>query len=432
MSKSFTVIETLKLSSDSIQQRIDDRFWLWIATVALLGTLLRIGLIAANYSSLTDDRDAYLTLAESLAKTGQYGVGEPTAFRPPLYPIVLAAAFLAEGVIGVSVELQVAGINLFAAAATIVLAGWIGKRCGRSPVGLTTAILVAVSPLGCRYVTLPMTETLCMALLTAATAITLRMLDEPGMKAAVSLGLLVGLAAMCRPTAWLPGIAYLAVIISRRNTRSSELAAIVLAAAACLVPWMARNAQVFGKPVALTTHGGYTIALGNNDAFYDDVVRQPWGTVWTTGQQEWIAAEQAAQAEAEVRGELQSDAAYRATAKRTIRKRPADFLRACWLRFLRFWWPVPLTDFGPWILRVGSVVFYVSCYAAALFGLFRAIWVGRRWIPVLAAAPVLFCVLHLVYWSNARMRLPIEPSLFVFSAFGFVREARKPFRKLKK
>ena len=39
-------------------------------------------------------------------------------------------------------------------------------------------------------------------------------------------------------------------------------------AAVVVSPWVIRNQRVFGKPIVTTTHGGYTLWLGNNVAFY--------------------------------------------------------------------------------------------------------------------------------------------------------------------
>ncbi len=38
---------------------------------------------------------------------------------------------------------------------------------------------------------------------------------------------------------------------------------------ACLVPWMVRNQRQIGHPIAMTTHGGYTLLLANNEMLYN-------------------------------------------------------------------------------------------------------------------------------------------------------------------
>ena len=38
-----------------------------------------------------------------------------------------------------------------------------------------------------------------------------------------------------------------------------------------LSPWVYRNYQLFDKPVFATTHGGYTLLLGNNPLYYQQL-----------------------------------------------------------------------------------------------------------------------------------------------------------------
>ena len=49
---------------------------------------------------------------------------------------------------------------------------------------------------------------------------------------------------------------------------------------AVLAPWAVRNALVLGEPVWTTTHGGYTLALANNEVYYRDVLGGSPGQVW--------------------------------------------------------------------------------------------------------------------------------------------------------
>ena len=48
-----------------------------------------------------------------------------------------------------------------------------------------------------------------------------------------------------------------------------------------------RNHRVFGEWVWTTTHGGYTLALANNEIYYRDVLLGPPGRVWS-GQDQWL------------------------------------------------------------------------------------------------------------------------------------------------
>ena len=53
------------------------------------------GVLWALRGNLTDDPDAYRQIAENLLRHGVFAMGEgdhpqPTAYRPPLYPVVLS------------------------------------------------------------------------------------------------------------------------------------------------------------------------------------------------------------------------------------------------------------------------------------------------------------------------------------------------------
>ena len=41
---------------------------------------------------------------------------------------------------------------------------------------------------------------------------------------------------------------------------------------AVLLPWAVRNALVLAEPIITTTHGGYTLALANNEVYYRDIL----------------------------------------------------------------------------------------------------------------------------------------------------------------
>ena len=54
-----------------------------------------------------------------------------------------------------------------------------------------------------------------------------------------------------------------------------------LAMAAAWLPGRHAIALIFGVPVWTTTHGGYTLALANNEVYYRDVLNGSPGAVWT-------------------------------------------------------------------------------------------------------------------------------------------------------
>ena len=66
-----------------------------LLSVLFFAALLRGGVLWVMQGNLNEDRDAYREIAENLATYRVFGLGKdgeprPTAYRPPLYPVMLA------------------------------------------------------------------------------------------------------------------------------------------------------------------------------------------------------------------------------------------------------------------------------------------------------------------------------------------------------
>ncbi|HND52812.1 MAG TPA: hypothetical protein PLV92_10465, partial [Pirellulaceae bacterium] len=344
---------------------------------------------------------------------------------------------------------------------------------------VVAAALGAADPLLLNQSTLVMTETLA-ALLSMVVLWRLVALDRrPTYFSAATAGIAIGLAALCRPT-YLPLLALVpaAMIVLRRSSSSSQdsattqrpelmssdetstelaesladrndapspskknaradsplvrrakLAGVVAASILLtLAPWAVRNRLTFGIWKVTTTHGGYTLLLGNNPEFYEHLRTGPAGSVWAPRNDEQLM-EDARAAEglplrAELRSapsgryyELEDDALAYRQAKRFIQAEPAMFIRACLFRVSQFWSPWPHT--GGTLARQAVGVWYVGVFCAAVIGL-----VARRrelldspwlWSGLIVAC---FVAAHVAYWSNLRMRAPIMPLIALAAAAG--------------
>ena len=65
----------------------------WLIGVVAGAAILRLLLFVFQRSELHTDPDAYVALAKTIRTTGGFhspGTELPTAFRPPLYPVLLA------------------------------------------------------------------------------------------------------------------------------------------------------------------------------------------------------------------------------------------------------------------------------------------------------------------------------------------------------
>ena len=190
-------------------------------------------------------------------------------------------------------------------------------------------------------------------------------------------------------------------------------ALLVASAVACVAPWAVRNAVVFGEPVFTTTHGGYTLALANNPAYYEEVLHGPPGAVWG-GHRQWLWWDAVNRAG---RGlpEPEADRRLRHEAETFIASRPREFARAALARLGRFWGVAPAAGVYATPLRVACAVWTAPLWVALGLGLSRrGTW---RWPRAAAAAwLVALTLVHAVYWSDMRMRATVVPAVALVAA----------------
>ena len=521
--------------------RLCVRFVCSVSFVLCVALFLRCGVLLLVPHALQDDTDGYRRLAENLVEHGTFGAeqlsplplgesqgeGVPTAFRPPLYPLVLTGCVAfgnySRGAIGV--------LHVALGVATVGLVLVLGRCCGLGRRGAAmAALLVACDPILLDESTHVMTETLA-TFLTAAGWLALAWAGRQNGDFAIAgsqrlaecakiagnspraagsrlflqlvlAGAVLALGALCRPGLLLWIVAVGAAIWwqafrnikgdspifaetkigtvpetkigtvpnSRGPTARGKIArglhlsaAFALGAIVVLSPWAIRNQIQFGRPIVATTHGGYTLLLGNNPAFYEWLHSGSWGSVWQGDQfnADWERRRP--------NGELQADRQAYAEAWQTICREPGTFFYACLVRIGRFWSPLPhqlSPNESPLrrLSRYAVALWYIAEYLLVLLGIWR-MGRGKRGegrddttdssealpaltlalsqrerghelpsalhLPPSALRPSAFrpspwlwafllvaCLLatHAVYWTDMRMRAPVMPVVAIIAA----------------
>lgn len=416
----------------------------------VVGAGARLGGAWLRPGDLTADHDSYLAHATMLVQ-GEGFAGpfthRPTAFRPPAYPIALAGLQW----IGLQPPTSVAVVNCFCSVAVIGLT-WI--LCGQlqlpPKVSCFATAMTAFDPLLLRYTILPMTEVpaaaMLMAAIVALNAADLRQVAKWHTRAGFYMlsGSLFGLGSLVRPVLLIScGLLVLRRMILRlkcggRLRRQIAMAVLpMVVAIVTLSPWIIRNAVQFYRFIPATTHGGYTLALGNNADFYRDVIDGEVGFPWPGPQldawQQRMIAHSAAEG-VPVDDEAAQDAWYYQQAITSIWAQPLSFLKACLLRLRRFWAVTPGAEPGLpamvttliaiWYSLTGFGVMAAICRSITLF---RGL--QRTCVPeVIQRKPSLadlwlvlfsFMLLHTVYWTDTRMRAPVMPVICILSAVGW-------------
>ncbi len=436
-----------------------------LLAIVLIGMLVRGSVCFWGLQNYSADPDAYRAIAETVANTGVYGLtdrdgnGQPTAFRPPLYPYLLSWITSGGKLSNVAVAVLHTILGAITVACTFLASRSLLGDTFKPAIGVLAAALVAVDPILLQQSTLVMTETVATALASVILWWWTRHCESASgrwvsLRWAIVLGALLSLAYLCRPT-FLVWAVMLCLAVPwageqdcqrprswlRRLSLAVAVGSVVLATV-CL--WTLRNWREIGHPVWATTHGGYTLLLGNNPSFYDYLENGEFGSTWDPesffisyshrydgdpeSEEFWETRWKSTGTIVRSVTENEDDRVAHDAARATIDRQPGWFLWSCAVRLGRLWTPMPHhTPDRSWlgVAAIGS--YYVIFYVAMLAGLWRlrSVVLGYKWWPLLMLA-VTLSVVHAVYWSNLRMRAPIVPALAIIAAVGFSRTGVSP------
>jgi hypothetical protein len=390
--------------------------------------LIRGGALLVLADALKADPDGYRQLAENLVTHGTFGMGEPTAYRPPLYPLLLTGCVA----VGDHARAAIGVLHVVLGLATVALVWVLARWWGFGKLGAAlAALLVALDPILLTQSAQVMTETLAAFLTTAGLVVLTWTSRRPTAYRALLAGATLALGVLCRPTLllwtvlvavtlWLQwafrhGSGATAGLSSstkdtvgqanrgtRHGMRQTPLAcgtaalgcadrsvqpretvphlapiAFLLGILILLSPWAIRNQLQFGRPIVTTTHGGYTLLLANNPEFYEWLGTGAWGSVWRADRfnVEWNGRKP--------HDELQADRLAYSEAWKTIRQAPGTFFYACMVRLGRFCSPLPhqiMADETPSRRRSRYLValWYAMEFLLAAVGVWRLRRAERR------------------------------------------------------
>jgi len=242
-----------------------------VFAAALTVRVVYVLLALRSYSFHADDGH-YSEIASNVAAGRGVSSAFPylwvhhTAFRPPLYPLLLGAAYAVFGVhIGVA-----QGLNILLGSLVVVLAALVAGRLAGRRAALVAALVAALHPALLANDGVVLTEPLALLLMLLAVWL---LLTHRALLAGLALGLLV----LTRPSAQLlvPTLAVLLVL----QARWRQALAVVAMAGLVVAPWVARNVVYFGKPVIVTSNGFNLAAIWSDQSIaaghFLDPVRDP-------------------------------------------------------------------------------------------------------------------------------------------------------------
>lgn len=238
-----------------------------LAAILLVAFSLRLAwalvVESGTRQSFTIDANFYDRVARELLQGEGYlwHNGQPTAYFPPGYPLLLAAAY---GVFGDSLIVAKL-LNVVLGTLTCLLTYAVGRHAYGETVGLLAAALFAVFPGDIYSMSATLSEVPFACLLAGtlfAFLVWSRDPPQPSTWRWLLLGLVLGLASLVRGIA----LPFLAVFVAawlpitgfRRETLKRALLA-ALGLTLVVAPWAIRNHLVMGGPILLSTDGAYVL-----------------------------------------------------------------------------------------------------------------------------------------------------------------------------
>lgn len=354
------------------------------------------------------DESDYLALGQSIAEGSGYvnSHGQPTAFRSPGYPIFLAALAKMTNLDAPTVRYAQA----CAGSITVLLLSLLSLRMAGPVASLVSAGLAAGYPYFVYSTAALFPVTLFSLTLVASVTFLFFGLEENRLGNIALAGLCMGVAILTRTSAAVLAAATLLwlMIILYKSPVKLLLTLLVfsLSMSSVVFPWLLRNYYVLGAPV-LSTNGGRNLWLGNN----------PSSTA-NSGSNIEMPEEFARRIA--MASEIEADRLYSRTALEHIKADQQHYFRLAIKKGIAFWRfdPSPTTEGYPRYKSLHNLFSYLS-YAPivllALTGFAIANRMSKKKMLLWWLFGLFFTLLHAVYISKVRFRLPLDYFLILMA-----------------
>ncbi|MEO6050180.1 MAG: glycosyltransferase family 39 protein [Pyrinomonadaceae bacterium] len=379
------------------------------------------------------DADDYLAAARFISDNGVYlrTSGELPMFRPPLYPLLIAGVWAVFP--GSILAIKVLQVAFFA------LTAWLIFRIGMLVTGdrlmsLAASVIFAVNPIFLVASASILSECLQFLLITAALYLFVSILkgERAGTGRYVSMGLILGLASLNKPSAFgiaLVLVALLVVFKFRHGLDFLKSGFVVAGLFAAILPWSFYNLKTTGEFILLTDGGGYNLWGGsltetipifegsfeNNQVAQDDF-KTLVGDLAKRRIAEWESTVGYSALSIKQRENLWFWAGVE-----NVTANPALTARLFGWKIVNFWKPYLSSEFYSPTLSLLSALFLVPFFAVGLYGL-RRMWADSENFQVALAGVVIFVAamfIHLAFVSSIRHRLPyVDLPMTIFAGVG--------------
>ncbi len=383
-----------------------------LVIVMAVGFLLRLGVAVQSGSHIGwEDEQDYLNLAQNIAQGKGFvdTQGVTTAFRAPGYPAFMALGVLAgiKSVVGFKV------LNVLLGTLMIWLVFVLGKTLVDVKTGLIAAVLSAIYPYYLYMPSVVLATTLFTTMLLTATLLAHISVKDERLIVWLICGVSFGILTLIRPSGAVilaAVIIWMALFIRPLPKKKSRIAVITFAAMLVVIPWMARNSAQIGT-FSISTNGYRNLWLGNNEH-----------ANMNTGSDIEMPAEMQSAIDA-ITTEPGKERIYRLRALQYIKTEPGRFLLLTIKKAAGFWrlTPSPSTETDTdsnTLVNLASLFTVGPLFVLALVGYFFSGTDVRTQFNLWLLYAVFFTLLHAVFISKVRFRLPIDALFMVCAAYA--------------
>jgi len=381
----------------------------WPAAMVLTGLSLRVLYILVTHCYRFGPEHwstfEMATLGHSLASGRGFALAEgagPSAWTAPVYPYLIALAFLIFGVFSPAAAFALLLVNSVFAALTSWTIYRIARRLFTESVAVWSGWIWVLLPSSIYFAVYWFWETTLSAfLLSLLFLLTLQMANENRPLFWCGYGFLWGLIALINTSAvaWLP-FAGCWLVYQLRCRQRPYLRAVVLGSVVfwlTLTPWLVRNYVVFGEPLVRGDFG-VELRAGNNPQ------AQGWWVATYTYNNPVLARQYRSMGESAYVAEQGREA------RKWIAENPHRFLVVSLRRFVFFWAGIPHHGIAK-IENVFSLAFSLLAVTGLVLACKRRIQGSFLFLSLLLFYPMVYYVT----FPTPRYRHIIEPEMLMLA-----------------
>jgi len=364
--------------------------------------------------NLGRDPDRFWQLAQNWVDGNGYAFdkgAEPTTYRGPGWPLVLAAVYI---VFGDSYPFAVLTQCLIGSLVCLVMY-FIGKKAFGSGVGYAAALIGALHPLLIWYSPRLRYEPSLTLFLALAVYWVLRAQDSGALKDALLTGVFLGCAALVNQVVILLPLALFGALLFRKlpkATLAKQSAVALLTMAAVVAPWTARNYRVSGGRIILV-HSGSAMTFVRGIYYAELYHEAPLQGVKLDDLAEVHLAELLGADPLQFdRGASGVDESLLPYVLWHVQNEPRKLLNRIAVQIPRFWY-LSESPLKSWLIAGIQGIFLLL----ALAGAFHSLGTNRHGL-VLVLTVVYFNLVYAVFIALARFSVPVVPYVIILAVAG--------------